>query len=278
MKQKRIIKQILCSGMPILLLIIFCVAVHRYIHGIALLYDYYFSFFVLPFLFLILLYLFYRGSVKIKILCKNDEKSIDKTIDLFELQTKRSKNIQYAFSWIIVVALICVIVFTIVGFFSVPATVGQVEALFTSEHLTNANLTGGMVDYQNALSLLNSSVLVKQEYYQNHSIVIRQEVLTSCPKSFIDTYYESNCKNEVFSYHKNSGKTQEFSTGIGYGQLFISDEENEIHIVMRNKNNLITLVVFIYPTEPFKVVSQNEVIELCSYILQGQSGDGSLIV
>ncbi len=265
--KKCIMKQAFLSVIPILLLMFFSLFIHYCVSGIHVLYDFYFTYFLVPFIVLLIIYFLYKGIVKIRILYKNDIHSINKTVDLFELQTKFSKNISYFFSWIIAFALICIIVFSIIGVYSVPETVEQASTLFTVEQLTDSSYSTGTVDYQRAISLFKQSVFIKREYYQGHSIAIRQEILTSCSKGFIDTYYQSNCKGEISSYHQNSGRIQEFSTANGYGQLFVSDSENEIHIVMRNESSMVTLVVFVYPTEQFKVLSTDYAIELCDQFL-----------
>lgn len=280
---KKIIKQILLAAIIILAISSFCVyEIKMEISCGELVKGFYFIYFALPFIVLLLIYILLRTFIRVSICLKNSNELVDKKKDLFELESKKSRNFRIAFQLILILAFCILVTFSIILIHSPNIAKEKYSDVLSVNILSNAdNITNQ--DYEYKLNIGDISVY---EYLYHGYITFSKEIALNCPEYFIDTYYDSLLDNKIYTSKRTLGTIENFSTKNGYGEYYYSNMRDEIAIIYRYDNNIISLLLRIENQESgFSVNSPEKIILLLQDITsqntggrQGTSntGDGSV--
>ncbi len=257
---KRIIKQTLFTAIILLAIFSFCVyEIKMEISCGELVKGFYFIYFVLPFIILLSIYILCRCIIKIAICLKKSKTIVDKKKDIFELESKKSCKFRIAFQLILILAFCMLVSFSIILIHSPNIAKEKYGDVLSVDALSNADNNTSQ-DYEYKLNIGSSSVY--ESLYRGY-VTFSKEIALNCPEFFIDTYYDSLLENKIHTSKRTQGTIEKFSTENGYGEYYYSDMQNEIAIIYRYDNNIISLLLRIENEEnDFSVNSPEKVISL----------------
>lgn len=227
--------------------------------------DFYYSYFILPFLLLIVIYLFINSAIRIKTIIESRENVLESCRDIEDLMKPVRLKIISGFHWIIFVSVCLLIVLTIAGISRSPQQFpfenALPDALSEQQTVSVSNCFGS--------SAMQSTISFSDGTSWKMKFIC--DVSRNCSKGFVENWYENDAKSFIMASVSDAYEYQKitYKDAQGEWKRCLTDERIELHLY--TDRDYIFMLVTWDKSMPFDTVFSKETLIEYAYILMNQN-------